>query len=100
MKGDRLEQAFGNSLLFADTVCVQDRGGKPFANLCEWCSIARVVGLIRDLVSSPALRSLNTQGEGGVLNPFIHPQGLEQAFTERFLWDIKVREMTIKGFLG
>lgn len=44
MNGDRLEQAFGNSLLFAGMVCVQGRGGEPFANLYDWCSIAGVVG--------------------------------------------------------
>ena len=33
MKGHGLEQAFGKLLLFEDTACVQDRGGKPFARL-------------------------------------------------------------------
>lgn len=35
MRDHRLEQAFGNPLLFADIACDRDRGRKPFARLAS-----------------------------------------------------------------
>ena len=58
MRGHGLEQAFGKLLLFEETACVQDRGGKPF--ICktrERCSLQGWWAWIRGPASSPALFS-------------------------------------------
>lgn len=72
IEGHSLEQAFRNSLLFADLPYVRGRGGKPFASLCEGCSVPGVAGVDkRSSVGPRPLFSSHLRGRESVkLIPF------------------------------